>query len=115
MATRTRKFPATKTDAGSIDTQPSWLQVFRSLGINIAILADFHGDSKPKDPGPVRFAEQKVYFDGYQRFSDKDFLLIPGEEPDNTFGGHYISFMPRPVYWSHIRAANQPRAENEPK
>ena len=103
------------TDAGSIDTQPSWLQVFRGLGINIAILADFHGDSHPKDPGPVRFAEQKVYFEGCRRFSDKDFLLIPGEEPDNTFGGHYISFMPRPVYWSQVRAAGQALIENEPK
>ncbi len=40
------------TDAGSEDVQPSWLQVFRGLGINIAILADFHSDSHPNDPGP---------------------------------------------------------------
>ena len=44
------------TDAGSMDLQPSWLQVFRALGINIAILADFHSDSHPNDAGPVRFA-----------------------------------------------------------
>ena len=52
------------TDAGTMDVQPSWLQVFRGLGINIAILADFHTDSHPNDPGPMRFKEQKVYFEG---------------------------------------------------
>jgi hypothetical protein len=102
------------TDAGTMDMQPSWLQVFRGLGINLAILADFHSDSHPTDPGPVRFKEQKVYFDGCRRFSDRGFLLIPGEEPDNTFGGHYISFMPHPVYWSLVRKDGQQPVENDP-
>jgi hypothetical protein len=101
------------TDAGTMDLQPSWLQVFRGLGINIAILADFHSDSHPKDPGPVRFAEQKVYFEGCRRFSDRGFLLIPGEEPDNTFGGHYITFLPRPVFWSQVRKEGQQFQEND--
>ena len=103
------------TDAGSMDVQPPWLQVFRGLGINIAILADFHSDSHPNDPGPVRFAEQKVYFDGCRRFSDKGFLLIPGEEPDATLGGHYITFLPKPIYWSHVRQDGQQFTENDPK
>lgn len=100
------------TDAGTIDVQPSWLQVFRGLGINIVLLADFHSDSHPKDPGPLRLPEQKVYFDGCRRFSDRDFLLIPGEEPNAYFGGHYITFMPRPVYWTQVRSMGQPAMEN---
>ena len=44
------------TDAGTIDVHPTWVDVFRGLGINIANLADFHGDSHPNDPGPLRFA-----------------------------------------------------------
>jgi hypothetical protein len=103
------------TDAGTLDLQPSWLQVFRSLGINIAILADFHSDSHPNDPGPIRFKEQKVYFDGCRRFSDRGFLLIPGEEPDATLGGHYITFLPRPVYWSHVRVDGQKFNEIDPE
>jgi hypothetical protein len=103
------------SDAGTLDLQPSWLQVFRGLGIDMAILADFHSDSHPNDAGPVRFAEQKVYFDGCRRFSDRGFLLIPGEEPDNQFGGHYITFLPRPVYWSHVRQTGQQFVENDPK
>ena len=103
------------TDAGSMDVQPSWLQVFRGLGINIVLLADFHSDSHPNDPGPVRFAEQKVYFDGCRRFSDRGFLLVPAEEPDATLGGHYITFLPRPVYWSHVKTAGQQFIENDSK
>ena len=52
------------TDAGTLDVQPTWLPVFRGLGINIAILADFHSDSHPNDTGKMRLDEQKVYFDG---------------------------------------------------
>ena len=42
-------------------------------------------DSHPNDTGKVRLDEQKVYFQGCERFSDRDFLLIPGEEPDREF------------------------------
>ena len=102
-------------DAGTLDIHPTWVDVFRGLGINIVNLADFHGDSHPKDPGPLRFAEQKVYFDGCRRFSDRDFLLIPGEEPDDTFGGHYITMFPHPVYWSQVKTDGQQFTENDPK
>ena len=104
------------TDEGTMDFQPSWLQVFRGLGINIAILADFHSDSHPTDTGKLRLDEQKVYFEGSRRFSDRDFLLIPGEEPDANFGGHYMFVFPKPVYFTHLRKpANpnlQPYSEN---
>jgi hypothetical protein len=103
------------TDAGTMDLQPTWVNVFRALGIDIVNLADFHSDSHPKDPGPIRFQEQKVYFEGCRRFSDRNFLLIPGEEPDDTFGGHYITVMPHPVYWSQTRVDGQRFIENDPK
>jgi hypothetical protein len=107
------------TDAGSVDFQPTWLPVFRALGINIAILADFHGDSHPNDTGTIRLNEQKVYFEGCQRFSDRDFLLIPGEEPDANFGGHYMFLLPRPIYYTHARErgtepSKQPFVEHVP-
>jgi hypothetical protein len=105
------------TDVGSMDFQPSWLPVFRNLGINIAILADFHSDSHPTDTGKLRLNEQKVYFDGCERFSDRDFLLIPGEEPDANFGGHYMFVFPGPLYFTHVKQpetakAAQPFMEN---
>jgi len=103
------------SDAGTIDFEPTWLEVLRGLGVNIAILADFHGDGHPSDTGKVRLQEQKVYFDGCARFSDRDLLLIPGEEPDANFGGHYYFVFPRPVYYTHVKApaaADQPFTEN---
>jgi hypothetical protein len=102
------------SDAGTIDIHPVWVDVFRALGINIVNLADFHSDSHPKDPGPIRFEEQKVYFDGLRRFSDRNFLMIPGEEPDNTLGGHYITILPHPVFWSQTRAAGHQFMEDDP-
>ena len=104
------------TDEGSMDREPTWLPVFRSLGINLAILADFHSDSHPTDTGKVRLNEQKVYFDGCARFSDRDMLLIPGEEPDASFGGHYMFLFPKPVYFTHIKqkeGAPDPQPYNE--
>lgn len=103
------------TDLGTMDTQPSWASVFRALGVNIAILADFHSDSHPQDPGPLRFKEQKVYFEGCRRVSDTGFLMIPGEEPDATLGGHYMFVLSHPVFWSHGPASGLPFEENNPQ
>jgi hypothetical protein len=89
------------TDAGTIDYEQGWIPTFRNLGINIAALCDFHADSHPSDTGKIRLDEQKVYFEGAARFSDKDFLIIPGEEPDATLGGHYMFLFPKPVYYTH--------------
>ena len=99
------------TDAGSMDEMPSWISVFRALGVNAAIVADFHGDSHPSDTGAIRLNEQKVYFEGCRRFSDNDFLLIPGEEPDANFGGHYMFVFPKPVYYTHLRKPANPPAQ----
>lgn len=89
------------TDAGTLDHQPAWIPTFKALGINIAALCDFHADSHPTDTGKIRLEEQRVYFEGSARFSDRDFLIIPGEEPDATFGGHYMFLFPKPVYYTH--------------
>jgi hypothetical protein len=102
------------TDAGTIDIQPPWLTTFRAMGINIAMMSDFHSDGHGSDPGPIRFKEQQTYFDGCRRHSDKDFLIMPGEEPDAQFGGHYTMIMPRPVFWSKVRKPGQPFEEQDP-
>lgn len=103
------------TDAGSMDLQPTWFPVFRGLGINMVILADFHSDSHPSDPGPIRFPEQRVYFEGCRRFSDRNFLLIPGEEPDANLGGHYMFVFPRPLFWSHDDKPGAPFKQQDEK
>jgi hypothetical protein len=104
------------TDRGTLDYRPEWTQVFRALGVNIVILADFHSDSHPDDPGPLRLKEQKLYFEACRRLSDRDFLLIPGEEPNAFLGGHYMMLLPHPVYWTHAarRPEGQRLTENDP-
>ena len=103
-------------DRNNLDYQISSMAVFRGLGVNILYLGDFHDDSDPGDPGPKRFMEEKVYFEGSARSSDKDFLVIPAEEPNAYLGGHWYLMTPKPVYFSHAvpRPANQTFEENDP-
>ena len=103
-------------DRNTLDYQPGWVPVFRGLGINIVYLGDFHDDSDPNDPGPKRFAEEKVYFEGSRRMSDKDFLVMPAEEPNAYLGGHWYLMTPKPVYFSHAtpRPVGQQFIEQDP-
>jgi hypothetical protein len=102
-------------DQGTTDFMPTWVPVFRGLGINIVYLGDFHDDSDLADPGPKRFAEQKIYFEGARKMSDKNFLVIPAEEVNTYLGGHYYMMLPNPVYFSHAapRPGNQTFEESD--
>jgi hypothetical protein len=88
-------------DRDDMDYEISSMAVFRALGVNILYLGDFHDDSDPRDPGPKRFLEEKYYFEGSARSSDKDFLVIPAEEVNTFLGGHWYMMLPKPVYFSH--------------
>ena len=103
-------------DRGTSDLNPTWLPVFRGIGINIVYLGDFHDDSDIHDPGLKRFMEQKLYFEGARRLSDKNFLVIPAEEVNAYLGGHWYLMTPKPVYFSHAepRPPAQQFEENDP-
>jgi len=99
----------------SFDTPMQDLMAMKALGLNIIGLSDFHGDLHPNDPGPLRFKDQKDYFEATRRASDTDFLVTPWEEPSAFFGGHYnIMFPKRNVYWSKVRQPGQPFSEVDP-
>ena len=101
--------------SGSFDTPMQDLAAMKALGLNIIGLSDFHGDMHPNDPGPLRFKDQKDYFETTRRASDTDFLVTPWEEPSAYFGGHYnIIFPKRNVYWSKVRQPGQPFTEIDP-
>ncbi|MFB3828014.1 MAG: hypothetical protein ACE15B_14690 [Bryobacteraceae bacterium] len=102
-------------DAGTLDLQPTWMPVFRALGVNIAMMSDFHSDSHPKDPGPIRLREQNTYYEGCRRHSDRNFLIVPSEEPNAYFGGHYTMLLPNAVYWTQVRQPGQPFKERHPQ
>ena len=85
----------------------------KALGINVVALMDFHADKlHPADPGPLRLADQKDYFEAARRHSDEDFLVIPSEEPNAYLGGHYSILTPRPVFWTMVRQPGQPFVED---
>jgi len=93
------------TTGGSLDGMPPWISAIRALGVNIVMLDDFHGDGHPEDNGRLRLEDLRNYYEACQRHSDRDFLILPGEEANMYFGGHYNLLFPKPVYWTHGRAA----------
>jgi hypothetical protein len=103
-------------DRGTSDISPTWVPVFRGMGINIVYLGDFHDDSDGGDPGPKRLAEQKAYFDGARKLSDKNFLVMPEEEANTYLDGHWYLMNPKPTYFTHSgpRSAGQPFEEDVP-
>lgn len=100
------RFNESLRDAHTLDMMPDWVPGYRALGVNIIYLGDFHDDSDPRDPGPKRFAEQKIYFEGAQRMSDKNFLVMPAEEANAFLGGHWYLISPKPIYFTHVVPAD---------
>ena len=103
-------------DRGTADFQPTWVPVFRGLGINVVYLGDFHDDSDPGDAGPKRLPEQKDYFEAARKLSDKNFLVMPEEEVNSYLDGHWYMMNPKPIYFTHTRerAAGVPFEEDVP-
>ena len=87
---------------------PNFVHVFRKAGINIVHLAEFHYTAHPKGPDKQRLMELKTLFDMCQKYSDTNFLLLPGEEPNEFFGGHWLQLFPKPVYWIMSRKPDMP-------
>jgi len=98
-----------------IPEKPSFVDVFKNTGIDIVHLAEFHYTAHPKGPDGQRLKELNALFEQCERLSDKDFLLLPGEEPNEFFGGHWLQLFPKPVYWIMSREKDKPFLTNDPK
>lgn len=94
---------------------PGFVKAFRSTGVNIVHLAEFHGPGSPRGPEAKRWPELKMMFAECARLSSGNFLLLPGEEPNNFFGGHWMNIFPKPVYWLMSREKDQPFVEDHPE
>ncbi len=94
---------------------PNFVTVFKDHGVNIVHLAEFHGPGHPKGPDSLRLLELKTLFSECKRLSDQGFLLLPGEEPNNFFGGHWLEFFPKPVYWIMSRKPEMPFVTDDPR
>lgn len=87
---------------------PEFVDVFRDMGVDIVHLAEFHNGSTPRMATDQRLAQLQVMHDECARLSGDGFLLLPGEEPNVHFGGHWISFFPKPINWVLNRNEGQP-------
>lgn len=94
--------------------RPEFVDVFREMGVEIAHLAEFHLPENDLKIAP-RIDSLKLMHEECARWSDEELLILPGEEPNVHLGGHWISFFPKPVYWTLDRAKDQPFVEEHPE
>ena len=87
---------------------PEFVDVFKDMGVDIVHLAEFHNGRTPRMGTEQRLAQLQVMHDECARLSGDGFLLLPGEEPNVHYGGHWISFFPKPVNWVLNRNEGQP-------
>jgi hypothetical protein len=78
--------------------EPGFVRAFKSRGVDIVHLAEFHVGHSP-DFIAQRLVQLELMHRECERLSNDQFLLLPGEEPNVHLGGHWISFFPKPVYW----------------
>ncbi|WP_375438264.1 hypothetical protein [uncultured Hymenobacter sp.] len=92
-----------------------FVQVFKRLGLDIVHLGEFHYTAHPKGPDAQRLSELAALFELCRKSSDKSFLLLPGEEPNEFLGGHWLGLFPTPVYWVMAQEPGQPFVEEDPR
>jgi hypothetical protein len=94
---------------------PPFKPVMKSIGIDSAMIMDFHIDGHPGDLTDLRFNELDQYYKATRAQSDSSFLLIPAEEADVYLGGHWSLVFSHPVYWQQNRKPDQPFESSDPK
>ena len=97
------------------DWTPPFKPVLKQMGVNAAIIMDFHGDGHPRDLTNLRLKELEAYFRACRAQSDSQFLLIPSEEANVHLGGHWALIFPKPVYWFMDRPAATNFLSNDPR
>ena len=97
------------------DWTPPFKPVLKAMGVDAAVIMDFHGDGHPRDVTGLRLKELEAYFRACRTQSDPDFLLIPAEEANFHLGGHWALTFPKPVYWFMDRPAGTAFLTNDPR
>ncbi|MEQ9286922.1 MAG: hypothetical protein RIG77_08445 [Cyclobacteriaceae bacterium] len=90
---------------------PEFVQFFKKIGIDIVHLGEFHNGRTPGLETTERLAQLQTMHEECERLSTKEFLLLPGEEPNVHLGGHWMSFFPKPVYWVLNKPDSKPFVE----
>jgi hypothetical protein len=82
-----------------VDWAPPFKPVLKAMGVDAAIIMEFHGDGHPRDPGEVRLKELEAMDRACRAQSDAQFLLMAGEEANVHLGGHWALMFPKLVRW----------------
>jgi hypothetical protein len=96
------------------DWVPPFKTVLKEMGVDAAMIADFHGDGHPQDQTDLRLKELKAYYDFCRAQSEPAFLLIPSEEANVHYGGHWAVAFPKPVMWFMARAGSKSSISDVP-
>ena len=94
---------------------PPFKPVLKDMGVDMAMIMDFHGDGHPRDLTDLRLKELDDYYRACRALSDEGFLVIPAEEANVHFGGHWAVAFPRKVFWFMDRRAGEPLAGEHPQ
>lgn len=78
---------------------PIFKKVMTAMGVNVFHEAEYHREGhRLTDTGKVRLDELKAMYDVGQKYSDANFLVMPGEEANAFIPGHWLYAFPKPVY-----------------
>jgi hypothetical protein len=88
--------------------QPPFKSAMKSIGIDSAMIMDYHIDGHPADLTETRLHELEEYYKSTRAQSGSGFLLIPAEEADVYLGGHWSLAFPHPVFWFQNRKPDEP-------
>ena len=94
---------------------PGFARTLRDLGVDIVHLAEFHSGKTPGMTQQQRVRRLELLHAECLRLSDDKFLMLPGEEPNVHFGGHWISLFPNPVNWVLNRPEGTPFVVDHPR
>ncbi len=95
--------------------KPPFKAVMQSIGLDSAMIMDFHGDGHPADMSDLRLHELEEYYKLCRTLSGSDFLLIPAEEANVHLGGHWGLVFPHPVFWTQDRKPDQATVTSDEK
>jgi len=90
----------TANKLGGRDSLTPFKQAMEAIGLQIAMPKEFHGPGHPMNNTADRLRELDTMFTLFEKHSDTNFLLIPGEEYNNFFGGHWSYTFPHRVYFT---------------
>jgi hypothetical protein len=94
---------------------PPFKTVLESMGVHAAMIMDFHGDGHPRDLGEQRMNELAAFYKAAAVQSQGKFLIVPAEEANVYFPGHWAVAFPKPVYWYMDRKPGEAFETIDPK